>query len=165
MIPPRKIIYQNDTYQISYSLVFLFNISNLYSGNVFCFRVSANLIRSVKNWCCCGFCCIILYIFKWLIDEWVKLWSNSGTNYDDLLLGSKIHQRFEIFLKDQNLIQLFYGFLKEYHFYSALKPFLFHKKWKEKKKHIKKKFSPFYYISLLAFLFKRHVSRIELWTL
>lgn len=79
--------------------------------------------------------------------------------------GLKSIKDLKFFLKDQNLIQLFYGFLKEYHFYSALKPFLFHKKWKEKKKHIKKKFSPFYYISLLAFLFKRHVSRIELWTL
>lgn len=116
MIPPRKIIYQNDTYQISYSLVFLFNISNLYSGNVFCFRVSANLIRSVKNWCCCGFCCIILYIFKWLIDEWVKLWSNSETDYDDLLLGSKIHQRFEIFFERSKFNPIILWLLKRISF-------------------------------------------------
>lgn len=74
---------QNDTYQILYSLVFLFNISNLYSGNVFCFRVSANLIRSVKNWCCCGFSCIILYIFKCLIEEWGELWSIPCELYED----------------------------------------------------------------------------------
>lgn len=139
MIPPRKIIYQNDTYQISYSLVFLFNISNLYSGNVFCFRVSANLIRSVKNWCCCGFCCIILYIFKWLIDEWVKLWSNSETDYDDLLLGSKIHQRFEIFFERSKFNPIILWLLKRISFLFCSETLPLPQEMKGKKKTYQKK--------------------------